>query len=146
MENSQDEDRMVVSEMYTYLSNAETSLGRLVRFKQWKYFSYSGFPEHDVLYDLEKDSNEEHNVIDRFPEIAEKLRQKADSYKSYDEVMEHENWVMRQLRILMKCDYDNPDERWIPSGLKELDNPVKSKKPFQPTPWAVQMRKRLNEI
>ncbi|PPK74721.1 choline-sulfatase [Lacrimispora xylanisolvens] len=145
MESSQDEDRMVVSELYTYLSNGETSLGRLVRYQQWKYITYSGFPEDDVLYDLEQDLNEEHNVIARFPEIAEKLRQKADSYKSYDQVMEHENWVMKQLRILMKCDYDNPDERWIPSGLKELDNPVKSKKPFQPTPWAALMRKRLNE-
>ena len=145
MDNSQDEDRMVVSELYTYISNGETSLGRLVRYQQWKYITYSGFPEDDVLYDLGLDLNEEHNVIARFPEIAEKLRQKADSYKSYDQVMEHENWVMKQLRILMKCDYDNPDERWIPSGLKELDNPVKSKKPFQPTPWAVLMRKRLNE-
>jgi choline-sulfatase len=134
---------MVVSELYTYLNNGETSLGRMIRWDKWKYFTYSGFSEDDVLFDLEKDLNEEHNVITQYPEIAEKLCQKANSYKSYDEVMVHENWVMQQLRILMKCDYDNSEERWIPSGLQELENPIYSKKPFQPTPWVKHMMSRL---
>ena len=115
----------------------------MVRWDKWKYFTYSDFVKDDVLFDLEKDLGEEHNVIMQFPDIAEKLRQKANSYKSYDEVMVHENWVMQQLRILMKCDYDNFEERWIPSGLQELENPVSSKKPFQPTPWVKQMFKKL---
>ncbi len=143
LEGSGDGDRMVVSELYTYLSNGGTSLGRMVRWNKWKFLTYSGFQEDDVLFDLEKDLNEEHNVITQFPEIAEKLRRKADSYKSYDEVMLHENWVMQQLRLLMKCDYDNPEERWIPSGIQELENPICSKKPFQPTPWVKQMMSRL---
>lgn len=143
MEDKEDENRMVVSELYTYLNNGETSLGRMVRWEKWKYFTYSGFQEDDVLFDLETDGNEERNVITQYPEIAEKLRQKANSYKSYDEVMVHENWVMQQLRILMKCDYDNSDERWIPSGLQELENPICSKKPFQPTPWVKHMMRRL---
>ncbi|MDF2510741.1 MAG: hypothetical protein K0S04_607 [Herbinix sp.] len=145
LEDTSDGDRMVVSELYTYLNNGDTSLGRMVRWKEWKFFTYSGFPEDDVLFDLEKDLKEEHNVIAQFPDIAGKLREKANSYKSYDEVMVYENWVMQQLRILMKCDYDNAEERWIPSGLEEVENPICSKKPFQPTPWVKHMMSRLHK-
>ena len=142
----EDENRMVVSELYTYLDNGETSLARLVRWGKWKYFTYSGFPEDDVLYDLEQDPNEEANVINMYPDVARKLSEKAAGYKSYDEVMVHENWLMRQLRILMKCNYDNLDERWTPpADLQELENPIKRKKPFEPTPWVKHMMSRLNK-
>lgn len=140
----EDANRMVVSELYTYLDDGNTSLARMVRWGEWKYFTYSGFPEDDVLYDLKHDPNEELNVINKYPDVARKLRQEADSYKSYDEVMVHENWVMQQLRILMKCNYDNPDERWIPPvDLKKVENPVKRKMPFEPTPWVKHMISRL---
>ena len=143
LEGTKQEDRMIISELYTYLANGETSLGRMVRWKNWKYFTYSGYPEDDVLFDMEWDANEEQNVIGQYPEIAGRLRQEANSHKNYDEVMVHENWVMQQLRLLIKCDYDDPAERWIPPELPELENPICSRKPFQVTPWATQMMKRL---
>ena len=95
------------------------------------------------LYDMEADPGEICNVIEEHPEIAEKLRAEAGRYKTYDEVMVHERWVMEQLKILMKCDYDDPQERWQCGDLEELENPVCSKKPFQPTGWAVQMKRHL---
>ena len=134
---------MVVSELYTYLSNGDTSLGRMVRWKDWKFFTFSGFPDADVLLDAKNDPLEEHNLIGSHPEIVKKLKEKADSFKSYDEVMIHERWVMDQLRTLMKCDYDDPNERWIPPELPELEHPIQRKVPFSPTPWAVQMMKKL---
>ena len=139
----EDPQRMVVSELYTYLSDGNTSLGRMVRWRNWKFFTFSGFPEADVLLDTDSDPLEEHNLIGSYPEIAQKLKEKADSFKSYDEVMVHEHWVMDQLRTLMKCDYDDPNERWIPPELPELEHPVQRKVPFTPTPWAVQMMKKL---
>ena len=116
----------------------------MIRFRQWKFITYSGFDGSDILYDLEHDLQERKNVIDQYPAIAAVLRQKAREYKSYDEIMIHERWVMKQLRILRKCDFDDPEERWICPDIPVLKHPVRRKKPFEPTPWAVQMRKKLD--
>jgi len=140
---AEDSDRMVVSELYTYLSDGNTSLGRMVRWRDWKFFTFSGFPDADVLLDTKNDPLEEHNLIGSYPEIARKLKEKADSFKSYDQVMVHEHWVMSQLRTLIQCDFDDPNERWVPPELPELEHPIQRKVPFSPTPWAVQMMKKL---
>ena len=143
-EGKDDPDRMVVSEQYTYLSNGDTSLGRLVRRGEWKYFTYSGFEDHDQLFDLESDPGEHRNLLRERPELVKELREALNGLKSYDAVMEHENWVMEQLRILRKCDFDDTEERWVPpQDLSELENPIRSKRPFAPVAWAVQMRKKL---
>ena len=139
-----DTSRLVVSEQYTYLSDGGTSIGRLVRKGDWKYFTYSGFENDDKLYNLKSDPGEHHDLLSEKPELAEELRNALVGLKGYDEVMEHENWVMEQLRLTRKCSYDNTDERWVaPPDLEELDEPIRSKRPFAPTPWAVQMRKKL---
>lgn len=140
---SEDPERMVVTELYTYLSDGNTTLGRMVRWKEWKFFTFSGFPDSDVLLDCQSDPLEERNLIGEHPDVAQRLREKADSLQSYDQVMVHERWVMDQLRTLMKCDFDDPNERWIPPELPELEHPIQRKVPFSPTPWAVQMRKKL---
>ena len=141
-----DEERMVVSELYTYLTNGETALGRMVQWKQWKWFAYSGLEEEERLYNIDADPGELSNVIGRYPEIAACLKSYARQYKSYDEVMIHERWVMDQLKILMQCHYDDPRERWqCPNNLEELEAPVCTKKEVGPTPWAVQMFKKLRE-
>lgn len=142
--DEEDAERMVVSEQYTYLTNGDTSLGRMVRWKQWKFITYSGFEEDDILFDCENDPQERSNVIGRHPGIAQLLRKKTEEYKSYDSVMEHERWVMQQLRILMKCDYDDTEERWQCPDIPVLENPVQRKLPFEVTPWAKQMMGKLN--
>lgn len=141
-----DEERMVVSELYTYLANGKTSLGRMVQWKNWKWFSYSGLESDARLYNTDVDSEELFNVVTQYPEIAEHLKTYAEQYKSYDQVMVHEKWVMEQLKILMKCHYDDPQERWqCPQNLEELETPVCTKKAVGPTLWAVQMFKKLEE-
>lgn len=141
---AQEEERMVVSELYTYLAKGGTSLGRMVRWRNWKYFGYSGFEDADVLFDLSTDPLEEHNVIAEYPEIAARLKEKAAQGKSYEEVMTHERWVIKQLRFLLRCDYEDTTEHWIPpEDLEELEHPIQSKKPFRPTAWAPRMREMI---
>ncbi len=137
---------MVVSELYTYLTNGKTSLGRMVRWKDWKYYVYSGIEEDPHLYQCSTDPNEENNVANQYPEVAERLKAFADSFQSYEEIMVHERWAMRQLKILQKCNYDDPNERWQCPELPELEHPVCSRKNFGPTPWVIQMRKHLEEM
>ena len=59
--------------------------------------------------------------------------------------MEHERWVLRQLRVLMACDYEDPEEHWQCPDLSLVGNPVRRKEPFQPTPWVRTMRKAIAE-
>jgi choline-sulfatase len=142
----QEPDRIVIGEQYTYLSDGRTSLGRMAVWKNWKYFGYSGFPDDDVLYDIDKDPDERENRIADCPEIADRLKNETEKYKTYEEVMIHEKWLMKQLRVLMKCDYDNTAERWVcPPELPVLKNPIKRKTPFTPTPWVSVLRSKLEE-
>lgn len=140
----QDEERMVVGELYTYLAQGGSSLGRMVRWKQWKYITYSGFEEADQLFDLENDPQETENVIEKYPEIAEKLLAKTREYKDYDTVMEYESWLMDQLRILMKCSYDDTQERWVCPELDLPEEQVTRKQPFAPTPWVKELFRQLS--
>jgi len=63
------------------------------------------------------------------------LTRELSGLKDYDTVMQHENWVMEQLKLLIRCNYDDTGERW--------QCPVRRKVPFSVTPWAVQFRKKL---
>ena len=135
---------MVVGELYTYLAQGGSSLGRMVRWKQWKYITYSGFEEADQLFDLENDPQETENVIEKYPEIAEKLLAKTREYKDYDTVMEYESWLMDQLRILMKCSYDDTQERWVCPELDLPEELVTRKQPFAPTPWVKELFRQLS--
>ena len=138
-----DEERIVISEQYTYCSDGRTSLGRMCRYKDWKYITYSGFSGQDILFDLVHDPAERTNVLAEHPELAALFSQALSGLKDYDAVMQHENWVMEQLKLLIRCHYDDPDERWQCPVLPELDNPIQRKTPFSVTPWAVQLRKKL---
>ena len=140
----QDAERIVIAEQYTYLANGKTSFGRCARYRNFKYFTYSGFPEDEVLFNLSADPEERVNVIREYPEIAEKLRKAASEGKTYDQIMVHENWVTEQLYYLMKCHFDDDFERWhCPEDMEVLENPIHSKRPFSPTPWAKHMRARI---
>ena len=139
-----DDGRMTVSEQYTYLCNGETSLGRMVRWKNWKFFTYHGFPEADCLFDLDSDPEERNNRIGEYPNVAEKMRQAFTDLKTYEQVMEHENWVVSQLRLLMACDYEDTQEHWqCPEDMEVLSDPIHRKEPFKPTAWAPLMMKRI---
>lgn len=143
--NGQDDsDRMTVSEQYTYLSNGQTSLGRMVRWRNWKYFTYSGFESFDRLFDLDADPGERENLLAAQPEIVSKMRDALAGCKTYDQVMVHEDWLVSQLRLLMACNYEDPQEHWqCPEDMEVLQNPIQRKQPFKPTAWAPLMMKRI---
>lgn len=145
LDGRQDTDRAVVSEQYTYLAAGGSSLGRMVRWDKWKFITYSGFEENDILIDCEKDPGEMENVIDQYPQIADFLREKTKAYKDYETVMEHERWMTKQLRILMQCSYDDTQERWTCPPIEILEDPVQRKEPFKPTGWVREMMRQIRE-
>jgi len=146
LQGGSDPDRMVVSEQYTYLPGGGSSMGRMVRWHQWKFFTYTGFEGEDRLFDLENDPLETVNVLKEHPDVAAAMRKPLESLKTYDELMIHEHWLMSQLRFLRQCDFEDTDEHWVcPEDMEVLEDPVHRKTPFSPTPWAISMRKQINE-
>lgn len=145
LQGEQDENRAVISEQYTYLANGEASLGRMVCQGAWKLITYSGFPDNDILFNTRHDPQEKTNLIEKEPEIADALRAIASGYPASEDVLARQEWFTKQLRFLIKCDYDDTDERWECPDLPLVDEPVRSKKPFEPTPWARLMRQKLDK-
>ena len=98
--HEKDDLRMVVSEQYTYLAKGGSSLGRMVRYKNWKYITYSGFEKYDILFECKNDPKEHANVISWHPDVVAKMKTALEGLKSYDEVMVHERWLMKQQQLL----------------------------------------------
>ncbi|NMA64680.1 MAG: sulfatase-like hydrolase/transferase [Clostridiaceae bacterium] len=57
--------------------NAEYSYGLMVRYKQYKLMTYTGYEEYDLLYDLEKDPEERTSIAATQPEILKFMRELA---------------------------------------------------------------------
>lgn len=142
---SQELDRAVISEQYTYLSRGGSSLGRMVRWDRWKFITYSGFEGQDILFDCVNDPEERVNVIDEHPDVARFLLEKTRACKDAAAVMEHEHWMNRQLKILMQCNYDDTQERWTCPDVEVLEKPVQRKEPFRPVAWVTEMKKQIRE-
>ena len=51
---------------------------------------------------------------------------------------------MDQLRILMKCSYDDTQERWVCPELDLPEELVTRKQPFAPTPWVKELFRQLS--
>ncbi len=140
-----DDERMVVSEQYTYLAKGGSSLGRMIKYKNWKYITYSGLEEYDILFDCKNDPGERNNVIKDNPEMAEKFRDYLKKLPAYEEVMVHERWMMKQQKLLMKCSFDDDKERWICPEVEMLENPVSRREEFKPVAWVKEMRRQIDE-
>ncbi len=67
----QQDNRIVLSEL-SYRFGAK-SIGRMAKWKQYKYITFSGFEGEDQLFDLEQDPMETTNRIQDYPEIAQTL-------------------------------------------------------------------------
>ena len=67
----QKDDRIVLSEL-SHRFGAK-SIGRMAKWRQYKFVTFSGFEGADQLFDIEADPYETKNLIYTYPEIADKL-------------------------------------------------------------------------
>ncbi|MGI6578469.1 MAG: sulfatase-like hydrolase/transferase [Eubacteriales bacterium] len=128
--DSADEDRAVISELLLG-SGDNRSLGRMVKWRNYKFITFSGYEKHDQLFDLEQDPLELENVISRHPEIAERLRKIADVKKPPSVVFKEQKTLDKHREILSKCTFDS-DERWRcnEAAVQPPLRLTKSKQPF----------------
>ncbi|MGI6333799.1 MAG: sulfatase-like hydrolase/transferase [Saccharofermentanales bacterium] len=78
-------DRMVITELIDdVIGNKAIVIGpehpvpaRMIRWRQFKFITYTGYEDYDLLFDVENDPEETINLIAQWPALAEKLRQAA---------------------------------------------------------------------
>ncbi|MGI6578461.1 MAG: sulfatase-like hydrolase/transferase [Eubacteriales bacterium] len=128
--NETDDDRFVVSELMQGRGKSRT-YGRMVKWKNYKFITFSGYEEYDQLFDNSTDKYEFNNIIDDHPEVADKLRKIAQSYKDPKDVLEHQKIIDRHFEILKECPFDSA-ERWrtTENAVQEPIRLVRSKLPL----------------
>lgn len=118
------DDRIVLSELNHRFG--VKSIGRMAKWKQYKYVTFSGFEGEDQLFDVEADPFETENLIGAQPEIAEKLSSYIkDKMKTPELVMSDIDSLKANLDIISRCGQDRKEEWHVRQGLAEdAPNPM----------------------
>ncbi len=106
--NTEDDDRIVISELSHRFGAA--SIGRMAKWRQYKYVTFSGFDGEDRLYDLASDPCETRNVIFHHPDIAQKLAGALCSMKAPETVLRELNDQKACIDLIRRCREDHPQE------------------------------------
>lgn len=128
---SEDQNRMVISEVGGEENHQSGgfSYGQMVKQRNLKFIHYDGFDEYDLMYNLDDDPQESVNVIDQYPELAEKMRAELSRFcRPVKEIKTNAAFLKENFQILRQCDFDS-DERWhAPECARHYPDPmVKSK-------------------
>ena len=106
-------DRMVISEVGGNVGPKGFSYGQMVKCGNLKYIHYDGYDEADAVYDIAKDPAEAVNVIDQYPELVARMRELLSaSCRPVPEIRAAAEEMGTNLKLLMKCDFDDAEERW----------------------------------
>ena len=111
-------DRIVLSELSHRFG--VSSIGRMAKWRKYKYVTFSGFKGADQLFDIEVDPYETKNLIDTYPEIAEKLFAYIKSkMKEPETVLSEINALKANSDIISKCRQEAKEEWVIRKGLAQ---------------------------
>jgi choline-sulfatase len=110
--------RPVLSEFYQLDTQGKPMKGHMVREGTYKFISYSGYVEEDLLFDLASDPYEEKNILSYAPEIGESMRSMLnDSLPSQKNTLSLMEESMRNWHFLNTCGnyFKNMErETWLP--------------------------------
>lgn len=115
---TQNDERIVLSELSHRFGMK--SIGRMAKWKQYKFITFSGFEEADQLFDLEAYPFETKNLICDYPEIAKKMSAYIkNNMKAPDKVLSDINTLSLNMDIISKCRQDNKEEWQVQEGLAQ---------------------------
>lgn len=110
------EERIVLSEL-SHRFGAK-SIGRMAKWKQYKYVTFSGFDGDDQLFDVMADPYETKNIIHKYPEIAERLSAYIKEHmKMPERVIKEMDNLKANMEIISRCRQDINEEWQIKEGL-----------------------------
>ena len=117
-------DRYVLSEFMETDEEGNYVPGRMIRKGNWKYISYAGKGDNDLLFNLKEDPAELINVRDQNPDIAAELEQLL--YKDWEvkKLINRHQIIKKHHQILNKWGevvQPEEEERWkIPEKARKL--------------------------
>ena len=76
--------RPVVSEFFDQGAGDDVIVGRMVRDGSYKFITYTGLEEEDLLFHMEDDPAESVNCIGQYPQVARRLREAAKAAGTED--------------------------------------------------------------
>ncbi len=112
-----DEERIVVSELINRFG--AKSMGRMAKWRQYKYVTFSGFDGEDQLFDMNEDPFETRNLISEYPHIAQKLSDVLKQMKTPETVMAEMEEQAANLAIVSGCGEDGREQWTCRKGLAE---------------------------
>lgn len=123
----------VISEFYEPCRDGNCYAGTMVRDSVYKFITYDGFEDEDLLFDLEADPGEMENVMDRHPGPARRFRQAA-AEKNKDLPVTYGRLRENQIknRFLNECGRhyrEKNGETWLaPEACRTVENRFKLEK------------------
>jgi choline-sulfatase len=112
----EDEDRAMLSENLDGNAGGSFTPGRMIRKGRWKYISYAGYENEDLLFDIEEDPYELCNRIEEKPGEARELRAELLREWNVQNIREKAELMEKHMRLLSRwgAAVDVPEpERWV---------------------------------
>lgn len=116
--NADLDERVVISE----LSNrfGAKSIGRMAKWKQYKYVTFSGFEQADQLFDLKADPFERDNIIQEHSEIVQKLAGRVkQTMIPAETVIKDLELEKANMEIITKCRQESREHWSVRAGMAE---------------------------
>lgn len=111
-----DPDRIVFSElMDSDFGSQDYCYGRMAVSGPYKYVTYDGYEDKDMLFDISVDSEELHNLILQAPEAAARLKAAAADLPVPGQLLERQRahgQMARWLRAMEAATYADDSQRW----------------------------------
>ncbi|MCL2831633.1 MAG: sulfatase-like hydrolase/transferase [Treponema sp.] len=110
-------DRAVICEC-SLMRNETFHPGRMVRYGKWKYITYCGLEDYDLLFNMEKDPYELHNCLREEPAIAAELYAKIKDGWDVEDIKKKVSIIGRHAKLLRRwgdvIEIDEPERFLVP--------------------------------
>ncbi|MFW2499845.1 MULTISPECIES: sulfatase-like hydrolase/transferase [Clostridium] len=107
-------ERAVISEVIEY-RKGNSNLARMVRKGQYKYITYIGYENYDMLFNIENDPEEKNNLAKDLPDKLHELREIAFNEWDTEKILEEHKNHMASVELVKAWETvvgPNDEERW----------------------------------
>ncbi|AJG99857.1 hypothetical protein LF65_03294 [Clostridium beijerinckii] len=116
LENGEEDfERVIFSEFVENSSDNQKVPGRMLRKHNWKYITYKGYEESDLLFDIKKDPYELENIKDRYKDVSVEMRRLITKDWDAEKILRNYKIRARHLKIQkqwIKNTEIDQSERW----------------------------------
>lgn len=93
----------------------QTVISRMVRKGKYKYITYIGYEEYDLLFDLSSDPEEKYNIADQHPDIVKEMKEIARKDWDPETTVQNHKTYMANIALVKRWEKEvggDDSERW----------------------------------